>query len=219
MPPKLTCENQGYRDRLGRAESWIKRAKNLQEQNCKEQEWEDYDYHGPFIFYWIAFNALYGQQHERRMEEINDIHWFLSRICELDQEDGSLSQTLSGIKQKTDRLLKDQFLSKTYWEKGPSSNFKRSQEEDFEKAKTAYDGGKFDGYLTILFDRLRVLRNQIFHGCSTDRKSLNKNSLRPALEILEELVPQFWEIFKAHGQKSDWGKVPYPRKDSPQHPK
>lgn len=217
MPPKLTCENQGYRDRLGRAESWIKRAKNLQEQNCKEQEWEDYDYHGPFIFYWIAFNALYGQHDERRETDSKDIEKFLKRICKLD--DGSLSQTLSGIKQKTDRLLKDQFLSKTYWEKGPSSNFKRSQEEDFEKAKTAYDGGKFDGYLTILFDRLRVLRNQIFHGCSTDRKSLNKNSLRPALEILEELVPQFWEIFKAHGQKSDWGKVPYPRKDSPQHPK
>ena len=217
--PKLTYENQGYRDRLDRAESWIKRAKNLQEQNRKEQEWEDYDYHGPFIFYWIAFNALYGRHDERRRTESKDIEQFLKRICKLDQKDGSLSGILRDLKSKTDRLIKDQFLSRIYWKEGRSAHFKQSQEEDFEKAKTAYDGGKFDEYLTILFERLRVLRNQIFHGCSTDRKSLNKNSLRPALEILEELVPQFWKIFKAHGQKSDWGKVSYPRKDSPQHPK
>ena len=176
--PKLTYENQGYRDRLKRAESWISRAKSL-----KEQEWDDY--HGPFIFYWIAFNALYGQQHERRMEEINDIHWFLSRICELDQEGGSLSQILCKIKRKTNRLLQDRFLSKTYWKEGLSPNFKRGQEKDFKEAQTAYEGEKFDGYLTILFERLQVLRNQIFHGCSTDRDSLNKDSLLPALEILE----------------------------------
>ncbi len=206
---KLTYENQGYWDRLHRAQSWISRVETF-------QEWDDY--HGPFMAYWIAFNALYGRHDELRgKNDIDDIKWFLSRICELD--DGSLSQTLSGIKRKTDRLLKDQFLSRTYWEEGSSSRFKEKQKEDFEKAQTAYDRGKLRGYLTILFDRLRVLRNQILHGCSTDRKSLNKNSLRPALEILEALVPQFWEIFKAHGQKSDWGKVPYPRKDSPQHPK
>ena len=210
---KLTYENQGYWDRLQRAESWISRAESL-----KEQEWDDY--HGPYIFYWIAFNALYGQHHERRTEEINDIHWFLSRICELDREDGSLSLILDDIKRKTDGLLiNDEFLSEIYWKEGRSAHFRRKQKEDWERARTAYERGKFDGYLTILFDRLRVLRNQIFHGCSTDKRSLNKNSLRPALEILEELVPQFLKIFKDHGQRYDWPKVPYPRKGSPQHPK
>ena len=210
--PKLTSANQGYWDRLQRAESWISRAESL-----KEQEWDDY--HGPFIFYWIAFNALYGRNDEIGSTDGKDMEWFLGRICELDQEDGSLSGMLRDLKSKTDRLIKAQFLSRAYWKEGPSTRFKENQEEDFEKAQTAYDRRKFDGYLTTLFERLRVLRNQIFHGCSTDRRSLNKNSLRPALEILEELVPQFLKIFKDHGQRYDWPKAPYPRRGSPQHPK
>ncbi len=210
--PKPTYENQGYSDRLRRAKSWISRAESL-----KEQEWDDY--HGPFIFYWIAFNALYGQHHERRTEEINDIYWFLNRICELDQEGRSLSQILCKIKPKTDRLLNDKFLLEIYWKEGRSAHFKRKQKEDWEKARTAYKRGKLDEYLTISFKRLLVLRNQIFHGCSTDRDSLNKDSLLPALEILEELVPQFLKIFRERGQRYDWPKIPYPRKGSPQHPK
>ncbi len=208
---KLTYENQGFWDRLQRAGSWISRSETF-------QEWDDY--HGPFISYWIAFNALYGRHDEiRGRKDIDDIEWFLSRICELDQEDGSLSRIMSAIKQKTDRLLRDQFLSEIYWKEGLSSHFKRRQDEDLKEARTAYNQGKLAEYLTILFKRLQVLRNQVFHGCSTDKKSLNKNSLRPALEILEELVPHFWKIFKAHGQRYDWPKVPYPRRDSPHHQK
>lgn len=212
--PKLTYENQGYWDRLQRAESWIRRAESL-----KEQEWDDY--HGPFIFYWIAFNALYGRHDEiRGKKDIDDIKWFLGRICELGQKDVSLSGILRDLKfkSKADRMIKDQFLSRPYWEEGLSPRFKDIQEEDCEKAQTAYDRGKFDRYLAILFERLRLLRNQVFHGCSTDRRSLNKNSLRPGLAILEELVPRFLKIFKDNGQSYDWPKVPYPRKGSPQHP-
>ena len=208
---KLTYENQGYWDRLQRAESWISRAETF-------QEWDDF--HGPFISYWIAFNALYGRHDEiRGKKDIDDIKWFLSRICELDQEEGSLFRRLSDIKRKTDSLLKDQFLSAIFWQEGFSAHFKQKQDADLKEARVAYERGKLDEYLTILFNRLRVLRNQIFHGCSTDKRSLNKNSLRPALETLEKLVPQFWKIFKAHGQKYDWPKVPYPRRGSPQHPK
>ena len=211
--PKLTYENQGYWDRLHRAESWIDRAKSL-----KEQEWDE----GPFIFYWVAFNALYGRHRETRKGEIEDINWFLSRICKLDKEDGSLSLILDDIhiKRKMDSLLNNQFLSKIYWrEKGRLRNFKLDLDDDHKKAQIAYEGRKFDEYLTILFDHLLVLRNQIFHGCSTDKSRSNKGSLRPALTILEELVPQFLKVFKDHGQREKWGKVPYPRSNSPQHPK
>ena len=159
---KLTYENQGYRDRLKRAESWIDRAKSL-----KEQEWDDY--HGPYIFYWIAFNALYGKQHETWWVEMDDINGFLSRICELDSAHRSLSGILRDLKPKTDRLLKDKFLSKTYWREGLATRFKKKQDKEFEKAQTAYKEKKFDGYLTILFERLLVLRNQIFHLCRGDK--------------------------------------------------
>ena len=213
MPPKLTYENQGYWDRLHRAESWIDRAKGL-----KAQEWDE----GPFIFYWIAFNALYGQHDEMRETDSKDVEKFLERICKLDQKDGSLSLILDDIhiKRKMDSLIKNQYLSEIYWrEKGRWRKFKLDQDNDHKKAQIAYKQRELDEYLTILFKRLRVLRNQIFHGCSTDKSRSNKGSLRPALEILEKLVPQFLEIFRAHGQREKWGKVPYPRSNSPQHPK
>ena len=211
--PKLTYENQGYWDRLKRAESWLDRAKSL-----KKQEWDE----GPFIFYWIAFNALYGRHHETRKGEIEDIHWFLSRIYKLDKGDGSLSSLLDNkhIRRKMESLLNNQFLSEIYWrEKGRLRNFELDQDNDRQKAEIAYEQREWDEYLTILFRRLLVLRNQIFHGCSTDKSRSNKGSLRPALEILEKLVPQFLKIFKDHGQREKWGKVPYPRSNSPQHPK
>ena len=211
MPPKLTYENQGYWDRRHRAEAWIDRAKSL-----KEQEWDE----GPCIFYWIAFNALYGQHNERRETESKDIEKFLERMCHMDKEDGSLSLILDAIhiKRKIDTLLRNQFLSAIYWREGPSSHFQRKQDEDLKEARTAYKRRELGAYLTIVFKRLRVLRNQIFHGCSTDKRRSNKGSLRPALALLEELVPQFLRIFKDHGQREKWGKVPYPRSGSPQHP-
>ena len=82
MPPKRTSDNQGYWNRLHRAEAWIERAKSL-----KEQAWDE----GPCIFYWITFNALSGPHNERRETERKDIEKCLERMCHMDQEDGRLS--------------------------------------------------------------------------------------------------------------------------------
>jgi len=208
--PKLTFHNQGYWDRLHRSESWIQRAKSI-------QEWDDD--HGPFIFYWIALNALYGRGLDSQRGDEQDLDWFLRRMCEMDREQGTIVQLVTDNKPKADRLLKDQFLLKDYWGEGSLAEARRHLDHDFAKAQSAFKHGNIENYLTILFRRLRVLRNQIFHGCSTDRQSLNKTSLRPALEILERLVSRFHDTFRDFGLGYDWPKIPYPRKNSPQHPK
>ena len=207
---KLTLQNQGYWDRLQRAESWIQRAGNI-------KEWDDY--HGPFIFYWIALNALYGRHLDSQRWEEQDLDWFLQRICETDSGQGAIVNIVKESKRKADRLLQDQFLLKLYWLEGTTAKVRRILAEEFSEAQVAFDRGKIEGYLKILFRRLRILRNQILHGCSTDRHSLNKTSLQPALEILEKIVPQFCATFRDLGQNYDWPKIPYPRKDSPQHPR
>ena len=74
--PKLTFQNQGYWDRLQRSESWIQRAESI-------QEWDDY--HGSFIFYWIALNALYGEPLDSQRSEEEALNWFLRRMCEMDR--------------------------------------------------------------------------------------------------------------------------------------
>jgi len=207
---KLTEHNQGYWDRLQRAESWIQRGQEI-------EDWEDHG--GPFIFYWIALNSLYGRHKMTRRSEENDLGWFLNRICHLDSGERSLMATLQPLKSKVDRILKDQFLLELYWQGAGSSKVKQILNDDYDQAQDAWRAGKLDKYLALLFGRLRVLRNQIFHGCSTDRKSLNKTSLLPALNLLETLVSLFVGIMRKHGEVMDWPGVPYPRKGSPQHPK
>jgi len=206
---KLTYRNQGYCDRLQRAESWIERARAI-------EDWEDH--HGQFIFYWIALNALYGRDEASRRSEADDQTWFLNRVFDLDKEARAIPRAFDELKPKADRLLKDQFLVDPYWSEGLTARVKRIIESDFKKAQEAWVRGDRETYIGILFWRLSVLRNQIFHGCSTDRRSLNKTSLMPALDILEALVPQFLETLRLHGKNYDWPKIPYPRKGSPQHP-
>lgn len=53
--------------RLKRARSWIRRARSLKDEAIKRKEPRDLD--GEFVFYWIAFNALFGQPRYR-----DDIH-------------------------------------------------------------------------------------------------------------------------------------------------
>ena len=207
---KLTSQNQGYWDRIQRAESWIERARAI-------EDWEDH--HGQFIFYWIALNALYGRDIASRRSEEDDQTWFLNRVLDLDKEERAIHNAFDELKSKADRLLKNQFLVDLYWSEGLTPRVKRVMETDFNKAQEAWARGNKETYLRILFWRLSMLRNQIFHGCSTDRRSLNKTSLMPAVDILETLVPQFLETMKRHGKRYDWPKIPYPRNDSPQHPR
>lgn len=207
---KITYQNQGYCDRLQRAESWIERARAI-------EDWEDH--HGQFIFYWIALNALYGRDKTSRRSEEDDQTWFLNRVFDLDKEEKAIHRAFDELKPKADRLLKDQFLVDLYWTEGLTARVKRVMESDFNKAQEAWARGDEETYLRILLWRLSTLRNQIFHGCSTDRRSLNRTSLMPALHILEILVPSFLETMRQHGKHCDWPKIPYPRKDSPQHPR
>ena len=206
---KLTIHNQGYFDRIQRAESWLHRAQAI-------EDWEDQS--GPFIFYWIALNALYGRDKRSRFSEDDDLAWFLDRICHLDQADRAIFAALEPFKSKADRLLTDQFLVDGYWQEGNSPKVKRRIEEDRLKGQQAWNRGKPEQYLMLIFRRFRVLRNQIFHGCSTDRRSLNKTSLQPAVELLEVLIPQFCTTMKKYGKEDDWPPVSYPRKGSPLHP-
>jgi hypothetical protein len=94
-------------------------------------------------------------------------------------------------------------------------------EEATDAAEIALAVGELSFYLsTLLWDRIRVLRNQIFHGCSTNRGSLNKDATEPAVRVLGGLIPLFVEIMEERVDKeNEWPRIPFPRRGSPQHPK
>ena len=215
---KLTQSNQGYWDRIKRARSWVKRAQAL------ESMAGDADSQELFIMYWIGFNALYGRVNETGQGRYlrpgdDDARWFLRRICDLDSGAVRIEAAISAVRKDALSLLKSRYLSEAYWREGYSPNVKHRLEEETRAAEDALDSGDLYSYLEkLLWRRGRVLRNQIFHGCSTNWDSLNKDALDPALRVLGELIPVFVDVMEARGDKeNEWPGIPFPRRGSPQH--
>lgn len=208
----LTRENQPYRDRLQRAKSWLSRAHAI-----AAMPDPDIDRNAQFIFLWIAMSALYSREKSDSPSDPQDSTDFLMRLCKIDHQH-KLRMALFAHKSKADKLLVDRFLCEAYWKEGTSPRVRELLDRDKRKAQLAWSRGDLISYLQLLFRRLRLLRNQIFHGCSTDRRSLNRNSLLPAVEILHALVSAVVLVFEQSGQRENWPPVAYPRSGSPLNP-
>ena len=63
--------------------------------------------------------------------------------------------------------------------------------------------------LSMLFDRLYVLRNQLMHGGSTWNSSINRDQVRDGARILGFLVPIFVELMMDNPDVA-WGHPYYP---------
>jgi Apea-like HEPN len=219
---RLTEDNQGYWDRIKRAQSWVKRAQEMESIGIDDENPSESQI--PFITYWIAFNALYGRVNESgngrylRLGD-DDARWFLRMICDLDAGAGLIESAVAAIRKEGHALLKSRYLSEKYWRQGYSANLKRQLEEETTAAEDALDSGDPYPYLyTLLWCRVRVLRNQIFHGCSTNRDSLNKDVVEPALRVLSELISLFVKVMENRIDKeNEWPRIPFPRRGSPQH--
>ncbi len=208
----LTKDNQGYHDRLQRARSWLDRIADIPIVSRDQR-----DYEGAFICYWIALNALYAQRKNERKEDELESAWLVRMLCKLDRY-GKIRDTISGVKQQADALIHKKYLYSLYWSEGTTAEVLRNLGKDGQKAREAWRDEDIGRYLEILFRRLHVLRNQIFHGCSTDHRSLNRGSLRPAVEVLEALVPALVEVMESFGKSTAWPRIEFPRDGSPQNP-
>jgi hypothetical protein len=221
---KLTADNQGYWDRIKRGKSWVERARAAERQARDEDE--TVDLQTPFIMYWIAFNAMYGRvsdiDHGRYLRPgEDDARWFLRRISDLDAGEGRIVAAVTKIEREGHSLLKSRYLSDAYWREGFTSQVKDQLEDDTRTAEEALAAGDPHQYLSaLLWRRIRVLRNQVFHGCSTNRASLNADALDPALKVMSVLIPVLLEVLESRTDKeNEWPRIPFPRRGSPQHPK
>lgn len=63
--------------------------------------------------------------------------------------------------------------------------------------------------LSILFDRLYVLRNQVIHGGATWDSSANRNQVRDGAALLGCLLPVFVDLMMDHPD-AEWAMPMYP---------
>ena len=189
--------------RIHRALSWLDRAEQA----------EDVD--GKFVFLWIAFNAAYAQELDDgdRASDKATFTAFLKKLCDLDtgrRIDDLIWKEFSG---SIRTLLDNPYVFHLFWE------FKRGRIDEDEwkarfagakrSAQAALAGGNTPALLSVTFDRLYTLRNQLIHGGATWHGKVNRKQLRDCTRLLGKLVPLIIAVMMDN-PTALWGEAVYP---------
>ena len=190
--------------RIRRALSWIERA---------EKETADHD--AAFIFYWIAFNAIYAEdeQDAGRVTERDSFREYLGKIVDLDRREVVYNAIWQRFSKEIQDILNNKFVFEPFWKHHNGvrgyRNWMSSFAESKRNAKVALYEYDTETILSILFSRLYVLRNQLIHGGATWNGSVNRDQVRDGRRIVAFLVPRFVQIMVAN-PREPWGAPYYP---------
>lgn len=203
LPKSDRDGNQSFSIRVWRALSWLERAEGL----------DSADLEGRFIFCWIGMNALYGRQDaaHRPLGDRESLGTFLSQVWRLDHR-GQLHKLLGKRQAAVLNLIECKYLSSRFWD-GETAPAIRQVKQEVKAAILGYQKTHRLPILRLLFERLYVLRNQVFHGASTKGSRLNRRTLQISAAILIDLLPTFLDIIVDAGVKEDWGDVNFPPRE------
>jgi len=200
----MTQKRSPIDSRCFRAESWMNKLLDSNE--------EDLD--AKFIFCWIAFNALYGQPKylsHREGSEWSDIDKFLSCLTALDTV-GQIKTTCNSdsLRGSISDLTTDHYLNDGCW----VGWYERDVDELSLREKHAYPYKRKGSDLAKLFSQIYVLRKQLFHGCSANKGSKNREALKRSVRVLSDLIPIFIKFVRANANdehlKALLKDLPYP---------
>ncbi len=189
--------------RVHRALSWLRRA---------EQETNDDDVR--FILLWVGFNAAYAGDIDRAMEgERKLFQSFFETLVSFDGKHRIYDAVWKRFSQEIRLLLDNKYVFQPFWayRNGVPGN------EDWEKrfgnsrvtvgnALKEHDTAKI---LSVLFDRLYVLRNQLIHGGATWNSDVNRDQVRVGAAVLSCLLPVFIDLMMDNTQEA-WAMPHYP---------
>lgn len=190
--------------RVHRALSWLNRA-----EQCEDDD-------GRFIFLWISFNAAYANETgEIRIAEGRRVSDFLRRLVDLDSEQ-QLANIVWHNYSNTIRLLLDNpYVFQPYWDNQNRLPDSGNWEQQFDAAKRASHNALANRdtstVLSIVFNRLYTLRNQLIHGGATFDSSVNRKQLNDGARLLGDVVPAIIGIMMDNAQQH-WGEACYPVK-------
>ena len=190
--------------RVHRALSWLHRA---------EMAGDDCD--AAFIFYWIAFNALYaddrGEIAPQGVRSAFDDYF--TKTVPLDDKQRIYDAIWSKFSGSIRLILENVYVFQSFWSFQNQVPGNDDWEERFVKSKkrtqTALHDKDTKVILKTLFDRLYVLRNQLVHGGSTWNSSINRAQVKDGASILAFLIPLFIDLMLDHPDIA-WGAPYYP---------
>lgn len=197
--------------RLYRSYSWMRRADEILELQPEAPD-------EAFIFYWIAFNALYAEDSAEAQEarERDNFNAYFEKLLRLDTN-GEINQALwASFQDEVRGFLENQFVYEPFWKFANGVDIERYRnwarwfDTDRQNALDAITAMDTETALKALFDRMYVLRNQIIHGAATYRSSVNRSQVGEGTAIMATLLPIFFKLMQQN-IGNDWGKPYYPR--------
>lgn len=194
--------------RVHRALSWLRRA---------DAEHEDLDVR--FILLWIGFNAAYAGDLDRALDEARGggerarFQDFFHALLRMDARHRIYDLIWTRFPHEIRILLDNRYVYGPFWLAQSGQPGGEQWEERFDAAKRAVaralKSHDTPTLLSILFDRLYVLRNQLVHGGATWDSMANRNQVRDGAALLGCLLPVFIDLMMDHPAEA-WAMPNYP---------
>lgn len=203
-------EDSHFHLRLRRSVGWLGRA----ERELYHSAPPDLDM--AFTCYWFAFNALYAKNPYTppRMGEKDSFKAFFETVIGYDDKcKRTILAEIQGNLSKPIKVLMDNvYAFEPFWRYHNGVQRYANWETEFAEDKNTVNKalGKQDVYeiLSVLFNRLYVVRNQIVHGNATWNGGRNYDQLRVGVDIMAFLLPLLITLVMDN-PKMDLGKPYY----------
>ena len=193
--------SEAFSLRIHRGLSWVQRA---------EKEINDPD--ASFIFYWIAFNSIYADIDAKEGPEKSKFNNFFNLILRLDEGKKIYSLLWIRFHAEIKNLLNNQFIFQPFWwhmiDKS-APNWEESFNKANKRVEIALREQNSHVIISILMERLYVLRNQLIHGGATWNSGKNRDQVVEGNTFIKDLVPCLIEIMLKNPNEN-WGDNNYP---------
>lgn len=198
IPREKRDANQSFAIRVWRSLSWLEQAE------------PSGDVDGRFVNAWIAFNALYGRMDEQNRAWGDREAWstYLAILWRVDHE-GLLRTLLCRRQLLVLKLIENRFLYDRFWNQ-PGGNHVSALSAKVREFLPRFGKHNMLPILDTLFDRIYVMRLQVFHGASTKGSSMNRRTVTACTEMLCVFLPTMIDIMIRNGQDTEWGQVCFP---------
>ena len=184
----------GFTTRIHRSLSWLTKSEKENEPDAN------------FVFLWISFNGAYSRHEHHHSYDIRSDFFTLIYQYGKNEIDEIIE---SYFKDEIYPILSNEYLMESYWH-GKAYKYEDEKRKDIDMALNELNKPKKDCRIILekLFQRLNILRNQMFHGYTTYNSSVNRVSVTTASKLMQIFVPLFLEIMMKHPEEN-WGEIDF----------